>query len=57
MGGKETLKAPKSYDMQVKQTFWANQRQPTPCPLKNLINVYLAKSPTKIEENSIFRTF
>jgi hypothetical protein len=31
MEEKKTKKAPKSYDVQVKQTyFWANQGQPTP---------------------------
>jgi hypothetical protein len=51
-------KAPKSYDVQVKQTyFWANQGQPTPCSLQNLIHVSLVESPTKIEENCILRTF
>jgi hypothetical protein len=54
----KTKKAPKSYDVQVKQTyFWANQGQPTPYPLQNLIHVSLAESPTKIEENYIFRAF
>jgi hypothetical protein len=58
MEEKKTKKAPKSYDVQVKQTsFWANQGQPTACPLQNLIHVFLAKSPTKIEENCIFMTF
>jgi hypothetical protein len=39
-----------------KQTyFWANLGQPTPCPLQNLIHVSLDESPTKIEENRIFR--
>jgi hypothetical protein len=58
MGEKKTKKTPKSYDVQVKQTyFWTNQGQPTPCPLQNLIHVSLAESPTKIEENCIFRTF
>jgi hypothetical protein len=58
MGKKKTKKAPKSYDVQIKQTyFWENQGQPTPCPLQNLIHMSLAESPTKIEENYIFRTF
>jgi hypothetical protein len=44
MGKKKTKKTPKSYDVQVKQTyFWANQGQPIPCPLQNLIHVSLAK--------------
>jgi hypothetical protein len=55
---KKTKKTPKSYDVQVKQTyFWAYQRQPTPCPIQNLIHVSLVESPTKIEENCIFMTF
>ena len=57
MGG-GTNKTPKSYDVQVKQSyFWANQGQPIPCPLQNLIHVSLVESPTKIEENCIFKTF
>jgi hypothetical protein len=57
-GRKKTKKSPKSYDVQVKQTyFWANQGQPTPYPLQNLIHVSLTESPMKIEENCIFRTF
>jgi hypothetical protein len=55
---KKTKKAPKSYDVQRKQTyFWENQGQPTPYPLQNLIHVSLAESPMKIEENYIFMTF
>jgi hypothetical protein len=58
MGKKKTKKTPKSYDVHVKQTYFlTNQGQPTPYPLQNLIDVSLAESPTKIEENYIFRTF
>jgi hypothetical protein len=34
IGGKETKKAPNSYDVWIKQTyFWANKRLPIPCSL------------------------
>jgi hypothetical protein len=61
MGGKKkkkTKKALRSYDVLVKQTyFWGNQGQPTPCPLQNLIHVFLVESSTKIKENCIFKAF
>jgi hypothetical protein len=55
---KKRLKIPKFYDVRVKQTyFWANQGQPTSCPLQNLIHVFLAESPPQIEENCILGLF
>jgi hypothetical protein len=30
---------------------------PTPCPLQNLLHVFIAKNPMKIEENCIFESF
>jgi hypothetical protein len=48
--GKKKLR--KHHDVWVKKCyFWKNQRQPTSCPLQNLIHVYL------VEENCIFRAF
>jgi len=58
MGKKKTKKAPKSYDVQVKQTyFWENQGQLIPCPLQNEVHVYLVESPTKIEKKLHFQDF
>jgi hypothetical protein len=55
---KKTRKTPNSYDVPVKQThFWTNQGQPTLYLLQNMIHVFLVESPTKIEENYIFKAF
>jgi hypothetical protein len=39
--------------VQVKQTyFWANQGQPSPCPLQNLIHVFLGLFEQKFTTDS-----
>jgi hypothetical protein len=51
-------KAPKSYDVGIRQIyFWVSKGLPTPFTLQHLLHMSIFESPTKIEENCIFRSF